>query len=301
MLVKVQEQGRIEAGICNLQFNDIIELWEKQKGLCYYSKLPMVTQKCSDWQASLERLDDNAGYVKGNTVLCCLEFNGRVKWTHEKIQQLFQPQDFDYTLFDFYPPNKQRNQQVSWAIIILPDGQQGYCCHTCGQTKPLTEYNIKRIRDGCKLCRKLYKQRRNLTPRGHFYLLVEHASSNTKTRQSKNTIKKRDLSFDIDFNFLVELYQKQKGRCAYSGIPLSFGSYHDWIASLERIDPLRGYTKDNVCIIAFEFNTTDRTCMSLKEAGTGSSAWSRVKFDHFREYVIASQNKIKTDNIIGSI
>lgn len=284
---KRQKQGRIEAGICNILFNDIIELWEKQKGLCYYSKLPMVTQKCSDWQASLDRINDNAGYVKGNVVLCCLEFNGPTKWTHEKIQQLFQPHEFDYTQFDFYPPNKQRKQKVSWKIITLPDGQQGYCCHTCGQTRPLTEYNMKRMREGCNICRKLYKQRRNLTPRGHFHLLVEHARSNTKERQSKITIKTRDLTFDIDYDFLVELYRKQKGRCAYSGIPLSFGSYHDhdWIASLERIDPLKGYTKDNVCLIAFEFNTTDVTSMNLKDSGNGSGAWSRDKFNYFREHI----------------
>ena len=65
---------------------------------------------------------------------------------------------------------------------------------------------------------------------------------------------------------------------------MTFGSYlnNDWICSLERIDPLKGYTKTNVCLICIEWNSADRTCMAKKENMNGSCAWSKEKFEYFK-------------------
>lgn len=77
-------KGRCEAGVFDLIIDDMYQLYSKQNGLCYYSKIPMSLKSCSDWQMSLDRINDNIGYTKENSVLCCLEMNHRTKWTHKK-------------------------------------------------------------------------------------------------------------------------------------------------------------------------------------------------------------------------
>lgn len=64
----------------------------------------------------------------------------------------------------------------------------------------------------------------------------------------------KKIEFDLDFNFLKELFYNQAGFCYYSSIPMvmysdvnrkiSAASYN--VASLDRIDSDKGYTKDNV-------------------------------------------------------
>lgn len=290
-----KNKGRIEAGICEITFDDVDELWKQQHGLCYYSKIPMMTHSGTDWQTSLKRLDPNLGFIRGNVVVCCLEFNCFINWTFEKIRQLFQPIEFNHELISFDLPDKKRKTQEPIQIIILENGEEACKCHYCLQIKELSEYNINDLGAGCYDCRKLYKHLYLQAPRGHLLHLLQSARANNKVRQTMTTIRQRDSSFDIDFDFLVELYHKQQGRCAYSNIPLNFGSYHDhnWILSLERRDPLRGYTKDNVCFIAFEFNTCDMTCMTLNDVGNGSCAWSKDKFDYFKQHISDSLNKPK--------
>ena len=95
--------------------------------------------------------------------------------------------------------------------------------------------------------------------------------------------KNRESSMDIDFDFLVNLYNEQKGLCAYSKIPLQFGSYLDknWTISLERTDVSKGYMKDNVCLICYEFNTKDSSLVYKNNEDTGNSGWTREKLNVF--------------------
>ena len=56
---------------------DINELYEKQNGLCYWFKIPLIPSEKHKHpqQPSLDRLDRNKGYVKDNVVLCCYSAN----------------------------------------------------------------------------------------------------------------------------------------------------------------------------------------------------------------------------------
>ena len=53
----------------------------RQGGRCFYSNVPLVFSRHSDWQASLERLDNSKGYEDSNTALICLEFNSTCNQT----------------------------------------------------------------------------------------------------------------------------------------------------------------------------------------------------------------------------
>lgn len=55
---------------------------------------------------------------------------------------------------------------------------------------------------------------------------------------------------------------------------------YNWVASLERINPNKGYTKDNICLICVEFNTFDCSA-AIKYSNSGSGNWSKDKFNYF--------------------
>jgi len=61
--------------------------------------------------------------------------------------------------------------------------------------------------------------------------------------------KDRNLKFDITLPEIWEIFLKQNRKCVYSGKVLKFSSSrnsHDGTASLDRIDPKKGYVKNNV-------------------------------------------------------
>lgn len=73
----------------------------------------------------------------------------------------------------------------------------------------------------------------------------------------------KGLGFDLTIEFVWELYEKQEGVCALSGLPIYFdgelGSlnkhgYQRKTASLDRIDSSRGYLQDNVQWVHKEIN-----------------------------------------------
>lgn len=73
----------------------------KQNGRCYYSGIPLVFKRNTEWQCSFERLNGKIGYTKENTILICVEFNsidrsieatyknsGSGQWSKEKFNFL---------------------------------------------------------------------------------------------------------------------------------------------------------------------------------------------------------------------
>lgn len=54
---------------------------------------------------------------------------------------------------------------------------------------------------------------------------------------------KRGLDFEVRGEYLDALWQRQDGRCAYTGLEIKIG---DGTASLDRIDPSLGYIEGNV-------------------------------------------------------
>jgi hypothetical protein len=203
-------QGREEAGKFDITIDDIKELWKNQNGLCYYSKLPMQSTKFSDWQTSLERLDQDKGYIKTNIALICLELNHKSQWTQEKIIEIIELYniDFDYEVINF---DLIRRKHTVLPIEIIPINNIDHLeCNKCHIIKPLTEFN-KNLSAGCKLCIKQRDKDRLTNPREALKILIKHARYDTEKRKKVVTLKERSNDMDIDFDFMVELYKKQKG------------------------------------------------------------------------------------------
>ena len=73
----------------------------------------------------------------------------------------------------------------------------------------------------------------------------------------KKTATKKNLEFDLTKEYLNELYEKQDGKCALTRLPIkiSFGNQAiGSTASLDRINPSRGYTKNNVQFLHVDVN-----------------------------------------------
>lgn len=104
---------------------------------------------------------------------------------------------------------------------------------------------------------------------------------NSARERSKGNSDRLD-EFNLTFKEFLEILLNQRGLCAYSGIKLNYGSYleENWTASIERINPLKNYTKDNVCLVCYEFNSTDYS-IKVKYSNGGSGSWNRDKFNFF--------------------
>ena len=59
---------------------------------------------------------------------------------------------------------------------------------------------------------------------------------------------------DLDDDYLFDLFQKQKGLCVYTGIPLKIIKAHPASLSLDKIEPNKGYIKGNVQWVCWAVN-----------------------------------------------
>ena len=59
----------------SLTKSDLTEMWELQGGLCCYTGIEMTTQPALPNSVSVERIDNNVGYARENTVLVCNRIN----------------------------------------------------------------------------------------------------------------------------------------------------------------------------------------------------------------------------------
>lgn len=73
--------------------------------------------------------------------------------------------------------------------------------------------------------------------------------------------RRRNKEFDLNSEYLVELWNKQEGKCAYTHIPLTIINYKNsgkvdfrYAASIDRIDSNKGYIQGNVQFISTSIN-----------------------------------------------
>ena len=83
-----------------------------------------------------------------------------------------------------------------------------------------------------------------------------------KFQEIKKGADRRKISFNITIQEMWDVYEKQEGKCAITGMPIWFGRVrvsHETNASLDRIDSVKGYTKDNVEWVLKDINRAKGT------------------------------------------
>lgn len=155
-------------------------------------------------------------------------------------------------------------------------------CRKCNIMRPVETFSIKCLGVGCEICRKKDSKLYRESPIGNMKKILSHMKDNSKLKA-----KHRNFPLcELKINDLIEIFDNQGGLCYYTGIPMTFGSYKEkwWTMSPERKDVNKGYTKDNICFICYEFNTGDRTPLA-KNVGElcGCSGWSREKIEYIND------------------
>lgn len=81
---------------------DMYDLWDKQQGLCAYSKLPLNNIANHLQLASLDRIDSSIGYTRSNIQLVCAAVN--------KMKQNFTEEQF-LNFCELITNTKRKNTQ----------------------------------------------------------------------------------------------------------------------------------------------------------------------------------------------
>ena len=276
------KNGRVNAGICTITKDFLIGLWNKQKGKCYYSGIAMNLEAYSDWKCSLERLNREEGDIEENVALVCNEFNGSSQWSIEKIERIIEKiiesdkADLDHIkmcIQEICACNQfkcmelvkhRKNKGKACSDVFKTCCVPSHCKHDSGNSEKVkADANALRIK---------------------LHQLVSNAVINTKRRIAKDTkAKKIDMTMTLTFEELLAQYEKQEGKCAYSGILMNIQSKSDWMMSLERANTQLGYRLSNIVLICLEFNTLDLSALSDDPDSAGSCAWSKEKFQYFMQ------------------
>jgi len=262
-----------------------------QDGKCAISDAVLVFKSFSDNQASVDRINDDFGYVDGNCRLVCLEFNTPIKWSRKLLVKSIAlsgipPKNFHNEISDLEEvlPKGNSNGTVykKWKVVTK-DGIETVFCYHCLETKPREDF-YQKISSGCKAC-KLHLHQRGISRwRGALKHLIDSAKSSTKER-NKHRSEDNQTKCTLTHLELVGILKAQGGMCAYSRVAMS-PEMGDWKVSLERKDVRLGYSASNVCLVCQRFNGMDS---STKAEGhvEGSGGWSREKFLRYAALVSA--------------
>lgn len=271
--------GRHEAAMVDIDRAYLVQLWERQEGKCYYSNIPLSLE-IGIWQVSLERLDQSAGYIKGNVVLCCLAFNTFRQWTVEIVRELVEVHlSADKQPIVFNRRVKKAKTYSKSPEDRIVDGLTYICCYSCREYKPSTDFLAKRGY-GCATCRAEHLKEKRLTLEGRLDQMLGGARAGIKKRnQNKN---RRHLDFNLTRDDLLQLLQTQNGRCAISMVPLELGTNSQLSVSIDRLDVNVGYTAGNVRLVSALFNPTDSTARNKSQEGIWG--WTEERYNFFIQH-----------------
>jgi len=93
--------------------------------------------------------------------------------------------------------------------------------------------------------------------------------------------KRRGLEYDIDADFVLALFERQRGRCHWLGIEMvpSITARDPQRPSVDRIDCSKGYTRDNV-VLACQF------------ANMGRSNTKESRFREFLDMLLSKSDRL---------
>lgn len=153
----------------------------------------------------------------------------------------------------------QAERRARLAENYQPNMEGEKKCSTCQMNKPKTEFGIaKGVKDGfqsqCNRCRSISRKAYNTSGKGHIQNMVASA-------KRRNRIHKK--GFEIDIDFVSQMWKDQNGRCCLSGVEFivenetnhHVGSRDPRSPSIDRIDCTKGYVPGNVRLITTFINT----------------------------------------------
>ena len=138
-------------------------------------------------------------------------------------------------------------------------------CKVSNQVFPITCFSLEKRKNGtcqrafCNKCR--YKQN-NENIKRRFDTWLKHAYN-----LLHNHAKQKNVLFNITLIELKNLYEKQKGLCYYTGfsmLTIAGNGHNKYAFSVDRINPGKGYTKNNI-VLCTRFANRVKANLSMKE------------------------------------
>ena len=148
----------------------------------------------------------------------------------------------------------KRKKQKNDSVELRNQGNKK-CCD-CKNIYPNTPNYFSGNHSMCKSCNSIRHKK--------YYSLLKKDISveqllQMRLYQAKYRSMKKEIEFNIDKEYLLDLYKKQNGKCFYSGLKMEIALKHDKInnrtLSLDRVDSKKGYTKNNVVLCCDNINT----------------------------------------------
>ena len=150
-------------------------------------------------------------------------------------------------------------------ICKIINGEEYYFCNKCKKWRPKSKFSIDRSslhgnRGGlcteCKDCqrKRYYKERQKLFEDDNwaFRYKLQQALKGTRRRS-----KEKNIYNDLTLDYIMYLWEKQNGKCALTGIQMTYKFYEGRVntnVSIDRIDSTKGYSKDNVQLVCMAAN-----------------------------------------------
>lgn len=130
-------------------------------------------------------------------------------------------------------------------------------CSRCQKDLPEDSFTETRPNVRRTVCRSCFGARARELRSSGYYSYLKRLVSNTRSQR------KADFEFDISPAHLKELWEKQNGRCAISGVMLTHHTdgtgKKEFNASIDRIDSMQGYIPGNVQLVAYRVNLLKNT------------------------------------------
>ncbi|CAE7282947.1 unnamed protein product [Symbiodinium sp. CCMP2592] len=284
----------------DVDMDHLLDLVLEQEGLCAYSGIPMeLLIPNSHWGVSIERIDTQLGYMKGNCCLIAAEFNttvrnprheagtscGSAQWSRQKVQRVAHVRTEQVQLHSLQEDiaaarlRPVRSQTASSQDFRGPDSAGNWRCGRCGNWLEMDQFAKRTaskngLQYHCKKCGSDFCSAVRQTLRGHVLDMVRNA----RHRATKHPLCGSSL---LNTDDVLEMLWLQGGRCYYSGVPLHCAAGPaDWVWSIERLDNSVTYTRENCVLIAREFQTADQSRNKAKFPVFGTAQWSISKAAH---------------------
>jgi hypothetical protein len=253
----------------DIDFDYVFNLYEKQRKSCGVSGLDLEKYLYHPlFKMSLERIDDNVGYEKGNVVLVCLCFNAchHRSWTSHDGHTIVYDSIMEKTVGE--NPNDVETLNVRK-------------CPKC---------NIKQNRDKCKECGSQIKSM--------YQRLKDNIAKCNKVDIEDPKI---TPSYPLTIDQVIWLMKKFKWKCELSKMPLSFEFGSNWTPSIDRIDNKKPHTMSNIRIVGCCMN-------AIKAAWTENAvqiAFKGMKSHTseiiHEEYPYYNRSRLITDYIVDKV
>lgn len=151
---------------------------------------------------------------------------------------------------------KEKEKNRPKRIEHIKDGK--VLCKRCGEYKNPEDFYVGPYK--CRMYRSYYCKKCEIERRKEReYKLkdvidddiekyVKRILSGCRTR-----VNQKSLKYDLDIDFIIDLYNKQNGKCSISGLNMTHynrcGYKYPFNMSIDRINPGGNYTKDNVRLV----------------------------------------------------